>query len=859
MSWYQRMKKHISKKDIGLSIALVIIFFILIYITIPKGKVYGSQTDWLSQHVGIAETLRDEILNQDQLLLDFVWLGGGSNAYNFSYYGYLRPDVLVGCILKDLPMETILVMSMIVSFLSTVLLCYIWLRLCKLSAGPSFLGAFFCMTSACFFHFHRQIMFVNYMPFLFLALILVPYVLKKKSILLYCFILSAICFQSYYYSISCFIVIIIYWFQQMRKKEDLWLLFKMLSLSIGAACILLLPTFLALLENKRASLKSGFVSLIMPKIELEGLLYSPYGIGFSVIILYLLIEGILHKKYRKISIFYVLLFVFPIVPYLLNGTLYARYKILMPFLPIILLHSMKILQGIWDGEIKPSSRLAFIIICINIMIVFSNWDGSVKVPLVFSLIDLTFILIFSWLWKWKNKSFIYILLLITPVLITIVLSAKEEFVEYEQGADSFTERELRLLTQEEWARTDFLRQPLINANKIRYLNQKTTGMYSSVTNKKYADFYYNIMHTPIRINNRVALLPEVNPFLQNMMGVRYVVTNKDKVPYGYTVIKEKEGSVLAENDRIMPLAYLSTKTLDQEKFEKLSFPYTLETLTQYTVVERVESEKFVKEKNLDCDKDEIRKKLQNHDWERFVKYTSMQRRNFVYEVIDGTEHLEWKKKNGGIEFEVQKDTDTTIKLDKSLKNWIGIISFDVVNKSSLPVEIAVNGIRNKLSGRYAPYPNENKKFTFFIDENMDEKLEISIKKGKFRMENFKYYAYPRIDLMKKDLKTVSFHSTRGNQVLNCYTNYDEDSYFVTSIPYQEGMEIYVDGEQREVEIVNTAFVGTVLEAGLHEVEVKFVPPGKRFGIFITSLSFFAILALEFKKRFYLVKESDIQK
>lgn len=57
--------------------------FALLWVMVPEGTVYGSNTDWMSQHVSLAETLRDEILRQKTILPDFLWIGGGNNAYNF--------------------------------------------------------------------------------------------------------------------------------------------------------------------------------------------------------------------------------------------------------------------------------------------------------------------------------------------------------------------------------------------------------------------------------------------------------------------------------------------------------------------------------------------------------------------------------------------------------------------------------------------------------------------------------------------------------------------------------------------------------------------------------------------------------
>ena len=77
-------------------LSLIFLFFILITVTVPEGAVFGSHTDWLSQHAALAETIRDACMEQYTLLPSWLELGSGSNGYQFSYYGFLRPDILIG-------------------------------------------------------------------------------------------------------------------------------------------------------------------------------------------------------------------------------------------------------------------------------------------------------------------------------------------------------------------------------------------------------------------------------------------------------------------------------------------------------------------------------------------------------------------------------------------------------------------------------------------------------------------------------------------------------------------------------------------------------------------------------------------
>ena len=99
-------------------LSLIFLFFILITLTVPDEAVFGSQTDWLSQHATLAETIRNACLEQHTLLPSWIELGGGSNGYQFAYYGFLRPDILIGCLLPQVPMIHILTYYMLVIYLA---------------------------------------------------------------------------------------------------------------------------------------------------------------------------------------------------------------------------------------------------------------------------------------------------------------------------------------------------------------------------------------------------------------------------------------------------------------------------------------------------------------------------------------------------------------------------------------------------------------------------------------------------------------------------------------------------------------------------------------------------------------------
>ncbi len=56
-----------------------------------------------------------------------------------------------------------------------------------------------------------------------------------------------------------------------------------------------------------------------------------------------------------------------------------------------------------------------------------------------------------------------------------------------------------------------------------------------------------------------------------------------------------------------------------------------------------------------------------------------------------------------------------------------------------------------------------------------------------------------------------------------------NGYLITSIPYEKGFTIRVDGKTVQTEKVNTAFLGCRLEAGAHKIEILYHAPGMKAG------------------------------
>lgn len=62
-----------------------------------------------------------------------------------------------------------------------------------------------------------------------------------------------------------------------------------------------------------------------------------------------------------------------------------------------------------------------------------------------------------------------------------------------------------------------------------------------------------------------------------------------------------------------------------------------------------------------------------------------------------------------------------------------------------------------------------------------------------------------------------------------------------SVPYSEGWKAYVNGQEQELQQVNTMYCGLILEPGSYEIELRYEAPGERAGSFISAVAIAAVI------------------
>jgi len=339
------MKKENSKVIIIILVALIP-FLILFW-----GSIFGSETDFINQHIVFPEYFRTLFYETKNFFPSFAFnIGGGQNIYNFSYYGFLNPVILLSYLFPFLDMGIYIIIISFISIILTSFLIFKWLRQNNVDFNLSLTGAIISLYVCPFiFHFHRHIMFVNYLPFLILALIGTDKFFKEGKKTLLTFSVFMIIMMSYYYSVGSIVTLGIYFiYKYLKIKKEFKIKDFLISLgkyiipfiiAILMSGVLIIPTFHVLLNGRTLGDEINFLELITPNFNPETLFYTAYGLGFTGISLIAIILNNLYKKKEEIflSVTFLLIIIFPIFMYLLNGTLYIRPKSLIPLFPLLVL------------------------------------------------------------------------------------------------------------------------------------------------------------------------------------------------------------------------------------------------------------------------------------------------------------------------------------------------------------------------------------------------------------------------------------------------------------------------------------------------------------------------------------------
>lgn len=911
---------------------------------------FGGKVDWISQHSVLPDYFRRQFYATGNLFPEFAAnIGGGQNIYHFSYYGLLSPVVLLSYLFPFIKMPDYLMGAQMVSLVSSVLLLYRWLsgqgdgfggkrfdrKVCFLTA------VIFLLAGPMVFHSYNQIMFVNYMPFLCMGFLGVdryfetdrgeteenPGMGRRRGGLLAVSVFLMI-MTSFYFSIGGMLALGIYGLHRYvgiiedpravsdeegdpggRRnavraflKESIRFLFPFFT-AVLMSGVLLIPTAMAMAGREGKSHKAALSSLLLPEFSPGRFFYSPYGMGLTTLVFTALLGMLFFRKWseRVLALGCLLVLTVPFFAYLLNGGLYVRDKVMIPFLPLMCYVIACYVSGLGEmdkeaveamagkavgqpvqeavremsqeavgksageavegmsqeaaGEIRGKtlreSAVNFLpyIATLCVLCVHFAGEGAGRYGKLM-LADGTVMLLCYGIFRLRKN----VLILLIPPVIFLAFFGNGYHREGEKYLDrefygKLTDERLESLIEKTAGLEDGLyrteqygtaEENAANLNRIWAMGQYVSSVYSSLYNREYQKFRRDFgAGEPYR--NFLMQPVSENPVFQRFMGVKYLVADK-KFPGrfpGYGVTAAEGDRALYENPSVSPVAYATDKVMGEETYESLEFPENQLSLLEYAVAEK---------EGTDGDFGSAGNAKNISHVESAKSYIPVN--------IRLPEEISSKEKETAV-IDIPRQAD-------ELKDQPGIresnpqrvlfLRFRVENlKPSKDVTIWAEGQRNKLTARKHFYYNENIRFTYALPlQEGQSQAELVFGEGHYRIADVQCF----LGVLPSENETESLYQSlflpdrekTGGNVIAGSIHVKNAGYFITTIPCDDGFTVFVDGKKAETERVNTAFLGCRIDKGRHQVEIVYHAPGMAAGKMASVIGGFLFLEMNAGRR-----------
>ena len=841
-------KKYTSYKKCIPYLILAGFTFFFCWWFVGRHGIFGAKVDWLSQHSVLPDYFRQQFYATGKLFPEFAAnLGGGQNIYHFAYYGLYSPLILPSYLLPFVKMSDYIMAVSITGLTASVLLFYYWLKSRKTDAGTAFiLSLMFLLAGPMIGQYSGQIMFVDYMPFLCLALIGVDRYFEQEKSGLFTVSVFLMIMTSFYFSIGGMLSLVLYglhrYFEQREENRvtvrsflrDGLCFVRSMILAVLMSGFFLVPTALALTGGRSKEQNTSFASFFIPQITVERFAYSIYGIGLTTLVITVLLTGLLYRKvYEKVLTYgCVIVLVIPVFAYLLNGGLYIRDKVFIPFLPLLCYLISIYLEKCRKRELSfIAGMIPYIITTIFVYMARNQFvskgigESIWKVLLAESILFLICYVLYCAM-KRHYKEMKEILMLALPSVICLAVTMN---TFYQMKPDRYVSRKLyrdvvgeqnrqavkeALKDDDGYYRTEQMGSDDENAadlNRIWDVDQNITSIYSSAYNPDYQTFRQKTFGLEEPFRNGMMQSVSKNPVFQRMMGVRYIVSDSD-VP-GYTLVKKCGTTGIYQNKDAAPVMYATDRVMTEEEYKKLAFPYNQTVFLEYAVVgEHTESS----DQNIMTAYEPVSLKMANN------------------------------RTTGGAEQKMMQQEG---------QRQILFLRFRVDNAHpNKDVAVWINGIRNKLSAKDHVYYNENKIFTYAVPlKDGEDNISVTFGKGKYRLRHVQAYlgSLPeRSELLYQSEIQVDKKQTEDN-VIQGTIHVKKDGWFITSIPYDKHFKIYIDGKETEIQKVNTAFLGCKIESGNHELKIIYHAPGTTTGKVLSLIGiagFLLVLVREKRKQ-----------
>ena len=798
------------------------------WIFVLQYGIFGSDLDWVNQHSVLPDYFRQRFYDTGQLFPDIAWnLGAGQNIYNFSYYGLFNPIIWISYLLPFVPMSLYIQITSILSYGASVVIFYCWLKKKwddRITLACTFL---FLLAAPLVYHSYNQLMFVNYMPFLCAAFLGVDkYVEEKKKALLLCGVCGMI-LTSFFFSIGGLLALGIYGASRFTEKGIKEFFKNSVSLAgvllhgVLFCGILLIPTAFVLLGRGESGAQAE-AAVSFFTVQPMRFLYTPHGVGLSALALIALFDDMIcgrkwQEKFLSVSLF--LIFTVPLAGYVLNGGLYDKGKVFIPFLPLMCMEVAKYIDRIKKRESTFRDILPYLITAIFLIAGKTFW----------ALLDCG-VMLLCFLIRKRFSAFPLAVWVSCVILFCsgwTINKGSDHIIpkeDYEKILDRDTKAEVEEILGKDagWYRMEEQqggKKELQDINRIEDSRQLITSVYSSAYNEEYDKFRRETYDINEHFRNNMMQAVSDNPLFLKFMGVKYVIGNHSLA--GYELLEEGENGNLYVNSHAAPIGYVTNEVVSEKSYQALDFPANQTAFLWKAVAESAQSEE---------------------DFPTMNTYPLE-----IPEINEGENQI--KRTSFGWSFSLSTEKKVSIPIkDIPMTEDLLSVKFQVKNKKDKDMYIRLCGQTNRLTAKSHEYANHNESFAYTVTLNQENQTaDFIFGPGEYEISNLEAFTGNLSELSNEKLyeTPLKLEKTEGDTLI-CSVNNKEAGYLITSIPYDEGFEIHINGEKTSVEKVNTAFVGAKVPKGKCTIEISYKAEGKILGFLCTGVGILLLLGYKIR-------------
>lgn len=445
----------------------------------------------------------------------------------------------------------------------------------------------------------------------------------------------------------------------------------------------------------------------------------------------------------------------------------------------------------------------------------------------------------------KNKAFLRISLFICIIInisVNAMFTYNEDLGGYVKAFNNLGEmhnyvqnsndRSIKKIKDSSFYRVEksaFDRKRLNGGMWWKYNNNSTVN---SVINRNIVDFYLETENPALR-QLGIYQGTDGRTISSTLQCVKYYIqsTNEKEnfnIPYGYSLYKQLERDKVKDNifinDNALPLGYCYSNFITKSTFDKLNVAQKQEVLTKAIVINDTDIN-YLNEQQL-------------------LSTPSLDSKKLSFEIIQ-TKKLSWNKNSLKvdqpkasitIQFFAEPDSEIYLRLKNLDINSLGARNLLVTFKTNGNQKSYSFGTDSYTYTTFAKNHTINLGYGF---EGLSTCEVIFGDEGNFLLDDIEVYSLS-LNNYVSDIKKLKDNILEDivispNQIQGTI-NITSEKILCFSIPHSAGWELKIDGKKVSLLNGNLMFMATPISPGVHNIELTFITPGLRLGIFITIIS-----------------------